>query len=209
MAGKKYYVVWKGVEPGVYTSWSDCKAQIQGVAGALYKSFDSEAAAREAAASSPYIYIGKKKAAASPSSPSSLPAAVCREALAVDAACSGNPGPMEYRGIYLRTGQEVFHFGPVQGTNNIGEFLAIVHALALLDRKGLPAMPVYSDSRNALSWVRQKKCRTKLLRTPQNEPLFAYIERAEKWLREHAYANPLLKWETEQWGEVPADFGRK
>ena len=47
-------------------------------------------------------------------------------AWAVDAACSGNPGPMEYRGIDLATGAEIFHFGPVHGTNNIGEFLAIV-----------------------------------------------------------------------------------
>ena len=110
--------------------------------------------------------------------------------LAVDAACSGNPGPMEYRGVYLLTGQEVFHFGPVYGTNNIGEFLAIVHALAL-------------------SWVKQKKCKTKLERTPQTEKLFQMIERAEIWLKENKYTTPLLKWETDRWGEVPADFGRK
>ena len=116
--------------------------------------------------------------------------------------------PMEYRGVYLRTRQEIFHFGPMQGTNNIGEFLAIVHALALLDQKHL-SMPVYSDSRTAISWVRQKKCKTKLERTPQTEPLFALIERAEHWLHTHTYATPILKWETERWGEVPADFGRK
>ena len=63
---------------------------------------------------------------------------------------------MEYRGVYLLTGQEIFHFGPVYGTNNIGEFLAIVHALALMKQKNIN-MPVYSDSRNALSWVKQKK----------------------------------------------------
>ena len=115
---------------------------------------------------------------------------------------------MEYRGVYLRTGKEIFHFGPMQGTNNIGEFLAIVHALALLGQRQL-SMTVYSDSRTAISWVRQKKCKTKLERTPQTEPLFVRIERAEHWLRTHTYANPVLKWETERWGEVPADFGRK
>lgn len=212
MAKKKYYVVWNGVEPGIYDSWSACQAQVKGYEGALYKSFDSEEQAREAAASSPYDYIGKS--AKSPSQPSastpaSLPEAVVREALAVDAACSGNPGPMEYRGVYLRTGQEVFHFGPLHGTNNIGEFLAIVHALALLKQKGLHTMPVYSDSRNALSWVVKKTCKTKLPRNAQTETLFGYIERAEKWLCENTYANPLIKWETDQWGEVPADFGRK
>lgn len=128
--------------------------------------------------------------------------------LAVDAACSGNPGPMEYRGVYLLTGQEVFHFGPVYGTNNIGEFLAIVHGLALQKQKGL-CMPIYSDSRNALGWVKQKKCKTKLERNERTEPLFRLIERAEKWLRENTYDIPVLKWQTDLWGEVPADFGRK
>ena len=129
--------------------------------------------------------------------------------VAVDAACSGNPGPMEYRGVYLLTGQQIFHFGPVYGTNNIGEFLAIVHALALMKQKGI-RMTIYSDSRNALAWVKQKKCKTKLERTPKTEEVFQMIERAETWLKTHTYADiPLLKWETEEWGEVPADFGRK
>ena len=131
-----------------------------------------------------------------------------KEALCVDAACSGNPGPMEYRGVHLPSGKEVFHFGPVHGTNNIGEFLAIVHALALLKQKGL-SMPVYSDSRTALIWVQKRKCKTTLERNASTEPLYQLIARAEKWLRENAITVPLLKWETEQWGEVPADFGRK
>ena len=138
-----------------------------------------------------------------------LSPAVEANALAVDAACSGNPGPMEYRGIDLRTGQEVFHFGPVHGTNNIGEFLAIVHALALLKRQGL-TMTIYSDSRNALLWVKSHKCRTSLKRTARTEQLFQLIERAEQWLNHNDYSDiPLLKWQTKEWGEVPADFGRK
>ena len=137
-----------------------------------------------------------------------LPEGFDMNCVAVDAACSGNPGPMEYRGVYLRTGQVIFHFGPVYGTNNIGEFLAIVHALALMKQKGVN-MPIYSDSRNAILWVRQKKCKTRLERTPRTEELYLLIERAEKWLKENPYTIPVLKWETRQWGEVPADFGRK
>ena len=102
----------------------------------------------------------------------------------------------------------MFRFGPVYGTNNIGECLAIVHALALIDRKGI-RMPVYSDSRNAIGWVRQKRCKTKLERTPRTEALFQMIERAENWLKAHPTDIPVRKWETEQWGEIPADFGRK
>ena len=94
------------------------------------------------------------------------------------------------------------------GTNNIGEFLAIVHGLALLKQKGFD-MPIYSDSVNAINWIKQKKCKTKLPRDAKTEELFCLIERAEKWLRENTYTTRILKWETKQWGEIPADFGRK
>ena len=138
-----------------------------------------------------------------------LPAQVDANAWAVDAACSGNPGPMEYQAIDLATGAQVFHFGPVHGTNNIGEFLAIVHALALLEKQGIQNKTIYSDSYNAILWVNKKKCKTKLERTPQTEPLFQIIQRAENWLKTHAIRVPIIKWETKKWGEVPADFGRK
>ena len=206
---QKYYVVWKGVSPGIYTSWTDCQLQTKGYEGAQYKSFETQEEAEQAFASSPYAYIGNQKPAASHQHPQALPENFDLNCVAVDAACSGNPGPMEYRGVYLQTGQEIFHFGPVYGTNNIGEFLAIVHALALMKQTGI-CMTVYSDSRNALSWVKQKKCKTKLERTPKTEELFRLIERAETWLKTHTYSDiPLLKWETDVWGEVPADFGRK
>lgn len=207
---QKYYVVWKGVSPGVYTSWTDCQLQVKGYDGALYKSFDTQEEAEHAFASPAYHYVGNQNSKPkTQNSVKSLPENFDMNCVAVDAACSGNPGPMEYRGVYLLTGQEIFHFGPVHGTNNIGEFLAIVHALALMKQKGI-CMTIYSDSRNALSWVKQKKCKTKLERTPKTEELFCMIERAETWLKTHDYADiPLLKWETEEWGEVPADFGRK
>lgn len=137
-----------------------------------------------------------------------LPMEVSADAWAVDAACSGNPGPMEYRGIDLATGAVVFHFGPVHGTNNIGEFLAIVHALALMEQKGL-RKTIYSDSRNAILWVKKMQCKTKLELTPQTAQLHNVIRRAENWLRTHSFRVPIVKWETKQWGEVPADFGRK
>lgn len=206
MAKKRYYVVWNGVEPGIYSTWQECEAQIKGVKQALYKSFDTIEEAEKAYSSSPYNYIGSK--AKEIKMPKELPAAVLRNALAVDAACSGNPGMMEYRGVYIGTGEEIFHFGPIFGTNNIGEFLAIVHGLALLKQKGLD-IPIYSDSRNALLWVRQKACKTKLPRDNSSEELFGYVDRAEKWLRDNSYTTTLIKWETDQWGEIPADFGRK
>ena len=138
-----------------------------------------------------------------------LPPEVTADAWAVDAACSGNPGPMEYQCIDLATGAQVFHFGPLHGTNNIGEFLAIVHALALLDKQGLKGKTVYSDSHNAILWVSKKQCKTKLARNARTEQLYNIIARAELWLRTHPAHNKVVKWETQRWGEVPADFGRK
>ena len=133
-------------------------------------------------------------------------------ALAVDAACSGNPGPMEYRGILLydgkSTGREIFHYGPVFGTNNIGEFLAVVHALALLEQKAC-IMDIYTDSITARAWVRNMKAKTTLEHTPDTEELYRLIERAERWLRTHTFRVPIHKWETDHMGEIPADFGRK
>ena len=207
MSKKKFYVVWNGLNPGIYHSWDDCQAQIKGVKGAVYKSFDSKEEAHRAYASPAYAYM-KKKTETPTFTLDTLPAVVERYALAVDAACSGNPGPMEYRGVYLGDGKEIFHFGPVHGTNNIGEFLAIVHALAMLDKQGLK-MTIYSDSRTAISWVRKKCCKTQLERTEETEQLFQLIERAEAWLKAHRVTIPIVKWETEHWGEIPADFGRK
>ena len=209
MAKQKFYVVWEGVTPGVYTSWTDCQLQIKGYEGAKYESFDTREEAERALSASPYAYIGKNaKNKNEKISSDLLPPSVIDNSLAVDAACSGNPGPMEYRGVHIASRQEIFHFGPMKGTNNIGEFLAIVHGLALLKQKGFD-MPIYSDSVNAISWVRQKKCKTKLPRNEETEALFQLIERAEKWLNTNTYTTRILKWETKEWGEIPADFGRK
>ena len=205
MEKQKYYVVWKGVQPGVYDTWTDCRLQIQGYAGAIYKSFDSQQEAISAYHENPWIHIGNtvKKSGDVRKKP------YITESLAVDAACSGNPGDMEYRGVYVETGQELFRMGPLaQGTNNIGEFLALVHGLAFFKKNGCQ-MPIYTDSRNAMLWVQQKKCKTKLERTTVNAYIFNLIERAEKWLRENDYTTQILKWETSDWGEIPADFGRK
>lgn len=201
---EKFYVVWAGLKPGVYHHWSDCKAQIDGFEQAKYKSFETFEEAQKAFSSDWKAYYKKQVSTKVPTG--SRPSG---EIIAVDAACSGNPGLMEYRGVYLRTGQEIFHQGPFQeGTNNIGEFLAIVHALALQVSKKT-TLPIYSDSANALIWVKKKKCGTKLLQSPVNEPIFDLIDRAEKWLQTHTWDIPLCKWETKSWGEIPADFGRK
>lgn len=204
----KYYVVWKGKRPGIYNSWEECKAEIAGYKGAQYMGFASLAEAEEAYESNYAAYKGKKK-------PGYTSAELLKlgdpnfHSISVDAASSGNPGIMEYRGVDTKSKKVLFHQGPFeQGTNNVGEFLAIVHGLAYLKQRNSNRV-LYSDSRTAMGWVRRKKCNTKLAKTKANEKLFELIQRAEAWLKSNSYNTPLVKWETKAWGEIPADFGRK
>jgi ribonuclease HI len=209
MAKQKFYVVWEGHTPGIYTSWEAAKRQVEGYAQAKYKSFESKGEAEKAMKDNYWKYV--QKSTSQPKPAGKIPrSAIIKESLAVDAACSGNPGDMEYRGVYTADGRELFRMGPLEeGTNNIGEFLAIVHALALLKQQGKPSMPIYSDSKTAQGWVKKGKCNTKLEQTGRNDKIFELIERAERWLAANKITNPILKWETEDWGEIPADFGRK
>lgn len=207
---EKFYVVWEGHRPGIYTTWTDCQLSIKGYSGAKYKSFDTFAMAKKAFNGDYNDYKKKKEA------PKTLSAFELRKygepnlySIAVDAASSGNPGKMEYRGVDTQTKKQLFHQGPfLQGTNNIGEFLALVHGLAYLKKKGSDRI-LYTDSKIAMGWVRKKTCNTKLKRTVKNKHMFELVDRAILWLRNNKYKTKIEKWETKAWGEIPADFGRK
>ena len=204
----KFYVVWKGRNTGIFDSWDECNSQIFGFEGAQYKSFPTK---EEALFSfqRPYSQaITSKSSVVLPVS--AYNNLIVKNSISDDAACSGNPGLMEYRGVETYSKKEIFIQGPFRdGTNNIGEFLALVHALALLKKLGKDDVTIYSDSRTAMSWVKKGKANTKLERTHHNEMIFELIHRAEDWLKKNTYQNSIVKWETEKWGEIPADFGRK
>lgn len=220
---QKYYVVWQGREPGIYGSWEECQRQVAGVE-AKYKSFESQEEARRAFLRPPDEAIGANAVrTAAKKAPlvgidengmtMVLPhpdgtAVPVLDSLAVDAACSGNPGVMEYQGVYVATRQQIFHYKAPVGTNNIGEFLAIVHGLSYLKKHHLDNI-IYSDSANAINWVRRKECRSKLPLTAETAELWNYIRRAEAWLQSNTYSTEIRKWDTDSWGEIPADFGRK
>ena len=209
---RKWYVVWQGTEPGICDSWAECELRVKGFPGARYKAFDSQQEAVEAFRNDPGEMEILRAIARAPREYVNYEAVpeIVRDSIAVDGACAGNPGVMEYRGVDVPTGAELFHQGPFQqATNNIGEFLAIVHALALFHNQGNDHTAIYSDSKTAMAWIRAKKCRTKLARTDANARLFEIIGRAERWLMTHTWSNRLLKWNTSEWGEIPADFGRK
>ena len=209
MAKNNYYVVWSGRQIGVFASWDECRLQVEGFPGAKYKGFPTRESAESAFRDGPSVETFPET-----SLPNwqSLPDGTPKpdpNSIAVDAACSGNPGKMEYRGVLVDTGTELFK-SPVfeGGTNNIGEFLAIVHCLAWQQKHKLN-YPIYSDSVNGQKWVSQGLCRTKLVETQKNKYLFEVIRRAEKWLHDNTFRVPIMKWRTEIWGEIPADFGRK
>ena len=202
MTKQKYYVVWKGNNPGIYQSWERCQNEIKNEKGALFKSFSDEAEAKKAYEQGYETYKKTLDFIDISDGPE-------LNSISVDAASSGNPGIMEYQGVDTNTKEVLFKMGPFNNaTNNIGEFLALVHGIAILE-KDLKKRIIYSDSVTAMSWVRKKRCQTKLKRNDENEEVFILIDRATKWLKENNYSATIRKWETKKWGEIPADFGRK
>ena len=211
MAEKKYYVVWKGKTPGIYENWAECNKQVNGFAGAEFMAFTEKDTALKAFREPSQRYFAEKHALFDDKDKSKKNVGLpIYESIAVDGACNMQARIMEYRGVDARTGTEIFRQGPFEGaTNNMGEFLALVHALALCKQNNMPNMPIYTDSVTALAWLRNKKHKSETERTPQNAKVFEMLDRAEKWLTSNTYTNPVLKWETRVWGEIPADFGRK
>ena len=215
----KYYVVFKGHNPGVYDDWDEVKVQTNGFPGALYKGYATSEEATEAYRNYSgtedrdelfrIISVAKPEKDVSGTSFIKNNPEIDLNAWAVDASCLGNPGKMEYRGVDLKTGEVIFQMGPFEdATNNIGEYLALVHAMALMTKRG-EYHNIYSDSVTALSWFRRHKVNTRLKQTPRNAKLFELLARASVWVNTHQFPAKVMKWQTERWGEIPADFGRK
>lgn len=221
----KFYVVWVGHEPGIYRSWEDAQEQVNGYPGAQFKSYNDIDEATAAYRGDPKTQLDIMKSILShnpgfgrrdktlPPRDYTLVPEIRLDAIAVDGACAGNPGKMEYRAVRVIDGAEVFRVGnktPLKGTNNIAEYLAMIHLAALLQRNGDSTTPIYTDSKNTLSWLRRGSSHTTLKRTPETAATLDILARADAWLAANGpIKNPILKWNTERWGEIPADFGRK
>ena len=217
---KKFYVIFNGPDAGVYDNWDDVAGRVS-FPGARYKGFTSSAEAAKAFreqgedSSSPaelgrFLSRAGSRSLPKPGEPDYMTnPEVDLDAWAVDASCLGNPGKMEYRGVELMTGRVLFTVGPfLDATNNIGEFLAIVHAMALMEKEG-KFHNIYSDSVSGMAWVRTRKIKTQLKPTERNQRVFELMARAVTWLNTHTFPAKVLKWQTDRWGEIPADFGRK
>lgn len=210
MAKIKFYVVWKGRQTGVYTTWAECQAQTNGFEGPVYKSFETLELAQLAFNGSNYDFIGKNVQKIGLSEEELLLIGkLIEDSIAVDGAWNNNTGIVEYQGVFVKGKKIIFKMGPFEdGTINIVEFLALVHALAHCKKNNI-TLPIYSDSSIARGWVRDKAQRTNHDPSDKNKKLFDLMERATKWLNENEYENKVLKWETKAWGENPADYGRK
>ncbi|MEC0241935.1 ribonuclease H family protein [Paenibacillus dokdonensis] len=222
MAKSKFYVVWEGKKPGIYTTWAECQTQVNGYTDAKYKSYESRAEAEAAfkggwkgnwGQGGKSTSSSKGKSSSSKSAGSRSSAAdqeeIIYDSISVDVGTRGNPGPVEYKGVDTQTGEILFYVGPVEnGTNNLGEFIAIVHGLAYLKQQG-STKTIYTDSRTALAWIRNKKPATTLARNESTRKIWELTDRAVQWLQDNKYENKILKWNTGKWGEIKADFGRK
>ena len=208
---KKFYVVWKGYKPGIYDSWAECKKQVDGFNSPVFKSFQIKEIAEKAYGENPSKYLNDNytEPVMLKKYQNSLAGSPINNSISVDAACSGNPGVLEYQGVITNSGKRLFHQGPFpKGTVNIGEFLALVHGLAYL--KSINSnIPIYTDSVTAMAWIRNKAIKTNLERNSNTEELFKIVDRALLWIKNNKWDNKILKWDTESWGEIPADFGRK
>lgn len=210
MPKQKYYAVWQGRTPGIFSNWEECKKSVEWYVGALYKSFSSHEEAKVALRNNAHDYIGNtQKALPISDNEKKKYGTPDKNSISVDGAWNTVTGYCEYQWVETDTGNKLFHGGPyADGTNNIVEFLGIVHALTYCQEHELD-LPIYTDSQTAISWVKAKNARTKQPRTRDNAPLFLLVDKAVLWLKTHEYTNPILKWETKVWWEIPADFGRK
>lgn len=215
---KKIYVIWNGKETWIFDSWEQCKKNVDWFSGAKYKSFKSLEEANKALNEwwEKYYEINPNKTKSnnlqklSDSEKFQLIETVpfFSESIAVDAACSENPWKMEYRWVDLQTWKEIFHERFSIWTNNIWEFLAIIHWLKYLwnDNRA-----IYSDSKIAISRVQQWKCKTKLRNNNDLDlsQILDAIQNAENWLKGNWIKHNILKRDTENRWEIPADFWRK
>ena len=157
----KYYAVKKGRKPGVYQSWAECKAMVDGFPGAVYKSFKTreEAVAFAKAAT----YTG---ADAAPKMQNAMKKTMQQEDGAmpsvyafVDGSYNSATQVYGYGGFLMDHGERYVLQGhgddPEMASmrNVAGEILGAMAAVKLAVEKGLPELAIYYDYLGIEMWA--------------------------------------------------------
>jgi len=121
--------------------------------------------------------------------------------ISVDGGTEGNPGPCFYRGVDIKTGEVLFYKNLGMGTNNVAEFLGVIRAIHYCEKNNIEPN-IWSDSVTAIAWVRNKKHKS----TFKGDVTKRLDDACDYLLNKNVTIN---KWRTKEWGEIPADFGRK
>lgn len=126
------------------------------------------------------------------------------QGIAVDAAHSVKNKKTEFRGVDLKTGKVLFYKDLGNQTINIGEFLAIVEAVKYIIDHDFQPKVIFSDSTTAISWFKNKRTASGK-RNPRLMKAEIYLRAIAYWVDEIE----VIKWDSQKFGEIPADFGNK
>ncbi|SKA50884.1 ribonuclease H family protein [Photobacterium toruni] len=167
---KKYYVVWIGREPGIYSDWASCKQQVDKFAGARYKSFSTQPEAVAAfgkpsqicGSSAPVKKTSAKRTTASKGSLTSeqVHALTVETKIFTDGGCDPNPGKAGSGLALYRNNQlhELWYglYEPM-GTNNTAELNALNQALILAEQALIQGstVAIFCDSKYSIQCITQ------------------------------------------------------
>jgi ribonuclease HI len=170
---KKYYVVWTGRKPGIFTTWNECKRQVDGFTGAKFKSFptldeaESAFGGKISSTSTSRSSSTKTRSASKPKKIKVPPLSEQQIAempfdikIFTDGACEPNPGEAGTGlAVYLNNELTELWYGLYQkvGTNNTAELHGLKQAFHLAKEKlkaGL-SVAIYCDSKYSIDCITQ------------------------------------------------------
>ncbi|MFT7558600.1 MAG: ribonuclease HI [Flavobacteriales bacterium] len=164
---KKYYVVWQGHKPGIYTDWATCSKQVAKYSGARYKSFPNLAEA-EAAYGGAGAVAANGKATSKPIRVNSGAAKTFTakevEALTeevkifTDGGCEPNPGKAgSGLALYRKNELDELWYGLYNpmGTNNTAELNALHQAMIMgqSELKSGMSVAIFCDSKYSIQCI--------------------------------------------------------
>ncbi|MGM0541989.1 MAG: viroplasmin family protein [Pseudomonadota bacterium] len=172
---QKFYVVWQGKVPGIYTDWISCKSQVDKFAGAKYKSFPTLAEAQQAyigvhtpsnqkTATSKSTSVKKKTPSKAATVKTYTATEIATMAIDVkiytDGGCDPNPGKAgSGMAVYRNEAIAELWYGLFHpmGTNNTAELNALHQALMLaqIEHNNDQSVAIFCDSKYAIQCVTQ------------------------------------------------------